>query len=55
MSPHERAETYLRVMRVQRVCRTLEVDADVAALLCELADRVAELESELGRLRDQVE
>ena len=63
MSRYERAELeassrsagggclFLRTMRLERVCDSLEVEPEVAALVCELADRVAALEREVRRLR----
>lgn len=63
MSRYERAELeasartaggeclYLRTMRLERVCDNLDVEPEVAALVCELADRVAALEREVRRLR----
>lgn len=42
-------EALLRLRRVERVCLALEVEQDVAALIIDLTDRVAELEEQLRR------
>ena len=39
-----------RLRRLQRICAALDVQPDVAALIADLADRVAELERRLENL-----
>jgi len=44
-------DSMLRLRRLQRVCNTFDVDACIGSMLLDMADRIAELERDIRRLR----